>query len=414
MVVAGSTGSVGRQTLEVVSKFPDRFVVTALASSGRSIDELAEQIRHHHPRVVAVADPAAAARAEELFPDVEVREGTDGLASLADEGELVVNAVVGFAGLRLTVRTLAAGVRLALANKESLVAGGPVIQAVRTTPGAELVPVDSEHSALHQCLMAAGRDRGVRRAILTASGGPFRGMSLPELARVSVEEALAHPTWSMGPKITVDSSTLMNKGLEVIEAYELFGVPAGEAGWGLQLAQIEVVVHPESVVHSLVEFRDGAVVAQLSEPDMRLPISYALWYPERSPIAFGRIDWTSSRSLSFEPPDRETFRCLGLAYEAAEKGGPAPAWLNAANEVAVEAFLRRRIPWLAIPEVVARALDACPQRDVVGVDDVIAVDGDARKVAEAIVAEVEHEAEAFLRPLREGLCTGDASGPVEE
>ncbi len=245
--------------------------------------------------------------------------------------------------------------------------GGPVVQQARRTPGAEIVPVDSEHSAVHMCLRAATSDQAVRRIVLTASGGPFRGKTLADLGRVTVDLALDHPTWKMGPKITVDSSTLMNKGLEVIEANELFGV-----GYD----RIDVVVHPQSIVHSMVEFTDGATVAQLSMPDMRLPIGYALAYPERLSTPFGAIDWTKVGRLDFEAPDRQAFPCLDLAYEAGRLGGTAPAWLNGANEVAVQAFLDHLIPWTAIPEVIADALDAHIQ---VFPDDVeIVLDADRR------------------------------------
>jgi 1-deoxy-D-xylulose-5-phosphate reductoisomerase len=292
---------------------------------------------------------------------------------------VVVNAVVGFAGLPVTVATLRAGKRLALANKESLIAAGPVVQPLRATPGAELVPVDSEHCAVHQCLRSsAAVDREVARVVLTASGGPFRGRTAASLAEVGVDEALAHPTWKMGPKITIDSSTLMNKGLEVIEAHELFGTP---------FDQIEVVVHPQSVVHSMVEFTDGCTMAQLSLPDMRLPIGYALAYPYRIGTPFGRIDWGRLGRLDFEQPDTATFRCLPLAYEAGRMGSTAPAWLSAANEVAVEAFLAGRVRWPHIAEI----CDAVLQRYEVGpdvtVDDVIAADARARLVAATVIAD---------------------------
>ena len=265
--------------------------------------------------------------------------GPEGLAQIATVAEVAVNGVVGFAGLTVTMAALEAGRRLALANKESIIAGAPVVQRARRTPGAEIIPVDSEHCAVHQCLRAGHRD-DVERLLLTASGGPFRGRTGEELAAVDVAAALAHPTWSMGPKITVDSSTLMNKGLEVIEAHELFGIPYDA---------IDVVVHPQSVVHSMVEFTDGAVVAQLSMPDMRLPIGYALAYPDRLAGAFGAIDWATLSVLEFEPPDRTLFRCLDLAYRAGRVGGLAPAWLSAANEVAVAGFLDGRISGTTSP-----------------------------------------------------------------
>ena len=262
-----------------------------------------------------------------------------------------------------------------MANKESLIAGGPVVQAVRSTPGAEIVPVDSEHCAIHQCLRSGDR-REVRRIVITASGGPFRGRKTDELADVTVEDALAHPTWSMGPKITIDSSTLMNKGLEVIEAHELFG---------LAFDEIDVVVHRQSIVHSMVEFTDGSTVAQLAGPDMRLPIGYALAYPDRSSVAFGAIDWSEPRSLDFEAPDFDAFRCLALAYQAGRTGGTAPAWLNAANEIAVAAFLESVIPWTAIAEVIEEVLEDHDGTTPNTVDVVIDADRRARERARRAV-----------------------------
>ncbi|MGA1722701.1 MAG: 1-deoxy-D-xylulose-5-phosphate reductoisomerase [Ilumatobacteraceae bacterium] len=374
VVVAGSTGSIGRQTLEVIAAEPDRFEVLAL-SAGSSVETLVEQARAVRPRVVAVADPVARREVAAALDGVEV---VDDVAPVCAEADVVVNGVVGFAGLTVTVATLAAGRRLALANKESLIAAGPVVRPLRATPGAELVPVDSEHSALHQCLRSSvDAEREVSRLVLTASGGPFRGRSAEELASVTVAEALAHPTWSMGPKITVDSSTLMNKGLEVIEAHELFGVAYDD---------IEVVVHPQSVVHSMVEFSDGSTIAQLSMPDMRLPIAYALAWPERSSVPFGRIDWSSLGSLEFAAPDRATFRCLDLAYEAGRAGGTAPAVLSAANEVAVEAFLAGRIAWSAISEVATSVLDERGAHPPTSVEDVIEADRSARESASAWLA----------------------------
>jgi 1-deoxy-D-xylulose-5-phosphate reductoisomerase len=285
--------------------------------------------------------------------------------------------VVGFAGLPVTVETLRQGKRLALANKESLIAAGPVVQPLRATPGAELVPVDSEHGALHQCLRASvAPPREVARLLLTASGGPFRGRTADELAEVTVAAALAHPTWSMGPKITIDSSTLMNKGLEVIEAHELFGI-----GYD----QLDVVVHPQSVVHSMVEYSDGSTIAQLSLPDMRLPIGYALGYPHRLGTPFGRIDWAALRRLDFEPPDRAVFRALDVAEQAGRAGGTAPATLSAANEVAVDAFLNDRIRWRQITDVCNAVLNRHDRGAPTTVDDVVAADEWARAAASEVV-----------------------------
>jgi 1-deoxy-D-xylulose-5-phosphate reductoisomerase len=274
---------------------------------------------------------------------------------------------------------------LALANKESLIAAGPIVQRARRTPGAELVPVDSEHCAIHQCLRANDNPARVARLVLTASGGPFRGRSRGQLESVTVADALNHPTWSMGPKITVDSSTLMNKGLEVIEANELFGTPAGDAGAGIGFDQIEVVVHPQSIIHSMVEFTDAATIAQLSLPDMRLPIGYALAYPDRSTTPFGRIDWAELGRLDFEPPDLGAFRCLPLAFAAGRAGGTAPAWLNAANEVAVAAFLAGRIRWAQIADVLEATLDLHDGTPATDLDTVIDIDRRARVAADEVI-----------------------------
>ena len=319
-------------------------------------------------------------------PGIEVLAGPTALAEVAESADVTVNGVVGFAGLPVTLACLSAGKRLALANKESLIAAGPVVQRARRTPGAELVPVDSEHAALHQCLLAAGHDRTVSRLQLTASGGPFRGRSLAELAEVTVDDALNHPTWSMGPKITVDSSTLMNKGLEVIEAHELFGQPAGDLGYGLSMFDIDVVVHPQSIVHSMATFADGSTIAQLSRPDMRLPIAYALAFPDRFDVPFGAVDWSATGRLDFEPPDRAAFRCLDLAFEAGRIGGTAPAWLSAANEVAVDAFLQGTIQWVDIAAVVADTLADHDGAAADSLDDVLAADAEARHRAEKLLS----------------------------
>jgi 1-deoxy-D-xylulose-5-phosphate reductoisomerase len=377
--VVGSTGSIGTQTLEVVAAEPDRYRIVALGAA-RSVDLLAAQAHAVRPERVAIADASLAADLESRVPKgTEVWAGPEALAAVAGEAEVVVNGVVGFAGLPVTLAALEAGRRLALANKESLIAGGPVVQRARATPGAEILPVDSEHAAVHQCLQAAGSGAGtdrLARVVLTASGGPFRGRTASELASVTVAEALAHPTWAMGPKITVDSSTLMNKGLEVIEAHELFGVA---------YEQIEVVVHPQSIVHSMVEFTDGSTIAQLSQPDMRLPISYALAYPDRGQVAFGTLDWGAVGRLDFEAPDRHAFPCLDLAYEAGREGGTAPAWLNAANEVAVAAFLEGLISWKSIAEVVKETLVRHHGTNPVSVDVVLDADRLAREQARRVV-----------------------------
>lgn len=340
---------------------PDRFQVVALAC-GRDEETLRTQ-------AAEFGLPPERARV--------VGDDPEALAALAtlDDADVVLNGVVGFAGLPATLAALEAGKRLALANKESLIAAGPVVRGVRERGGGELVPVDSEHSAVYQALQAGPRER-VRKVLLTASGGPFRGRRAADLEGVAAQDALAHPTWAMGPKITVDSSTLMNKGLEVVEARELFGLDVG---------QVEVVVHPQSVVHGMVEFTDGATVAQLSMPDMRLPIAYALTAPDRATRPVGAVDWATLGSLDFEPPDLETFRCLALAYEAARRGGTAPAVLSAANEVAVEAFLDGRIGWLAIAEVVEETLDRVAVAPADTLDGVLAADHEARAEAGRVV-----------------------------
>jgi 1-deoxy-D-xylulose-5-phosphate reductoisomerase len=369
VAVAGSSGSIGTQTLDVVRAEAPHYEIVALGV-GSSIDQLVEQAKEFRPAVVAVENAERRAEAAAALPFTTVVED---FADLVEPADVVVNAVVGFAGLPVTIAALTQGKRLALANKESLIAAGPIVQPLRATPGAELVPVDSEHCAIHQSLRAsAAPEREVARILLTASGGPFRGRSAADLAGVTVEQALAHPTWAMGPKITIDSSTLMNKGLEVIEAHELFGIPYD---------RIEVVVHPQSVVHSMVEFTDGSTIAQLSLPDMRLPIGYALGYPDRIGTPFGRIDWATLGALEFEAPDRATFRCLDLSYQAGRAGGTAPAWLSAANEVAVDAFLAGEIRWDQIADVGNAALDRHDAGMPTTVEDVVAADRAARSAA---------------------------------
>jgi 1-deoxy-D-xylulose-5-phosphate reductoisomerase len=382
----GSTGSIGTQAVEVVEASPDRFRVVALAAQ-RSIDLLADQANRLRPDVVAIGDPALARELSSRVPrGTEVLAGPDAMAEAARIADVAVNGVVGFAGLPVTLAALEAGKRLGLANKESLIAGAPVVQRARLTPGAQIVPVDSEHCAIHQCLATASGGRvspdgradtdAVARLLVTASGGPFRGRTRAQLETVGIDDALAHPTWQMGPKITVDSSTLMNKGLEVIEAHELFGIPYD---------RIDVVVHPQSVVHSMVELVDGATLAQLSMPDMRLPIGYAMGWPERLPVAFGAIDWSAPLTLTFEQPDRAVFACLDLAYQAGRQGGAVPAWLNAANEVAVAAFLAGRLDWLGIAEVVEDTLNACTDDPMDSAEAVLDADRRAREHARGAV-----------------------------
>jgi 1-deoxy-D-xylulose-5-phosphate reductoisomerase len=376
----GSTGSIGTQTLEVVDRFSERFEIVALGA-GRCTALLVDQVARHRPSMVVVAD-AVAARAlrGEIGSSTEIVIGAEGLEAAAAIGDVTLNAVVGFAGLPVTISALRAGSRLALANKESLIAAAPLIERFRSTPGAELVPVDSEHCAIHQCLAGAQGARGysgIARLVLTASGGPFRQTPAAELAEVRIEDALAHPTWSMGPKITVDSSTLLNKGLEVIEAHALFGVG---------FDAIEVVVHPQSIVHSMVEFVDGSTIAQLSYPDMRLPIAYALGYPERLDAGYGSLDLSAPLRLDFEPPDLGRFPGLGLAYEAGRLGGAAPAWLSAANEEAVAAFLAGKIAWTEISQSVADVLERYEPDPLDSLEAVLAADRRARDVTTELLA----------------------------
>jgi 1-deoxy-D-xylulose-5-phosphate reductoisomerase len=327
--------------------------------------------------MVAVADATRVAELRELLPSgIGIEVGPDAAATVACDADVIVNGIMGFAGLPVTMGALAAGKRLALANKESLIAAGPVVNPLRSTPGAELVPVDSEHCAVHQCLRAGEGARHLAAIVLTASGGPFRGRTPAELSDVTIDDALAHPTWSMGPKITIDSSTLMNKGLEVIEAHELFDVAYDD---------IEVTVHPQSIVHSMATFSDGATIAQLSTPDMRLPIAYALNYPERATVPFGSLDFTTTHRLDFAPPDRTAFGCLDLGYAAGRAGQTAPAWLSAANEVVVEAFLAGVIPWRSIAELDAEALDRWDGSVADSLDAVLDADRRAREVAHGLV-----------------------------
>jgi 1-deoxy-D-xylulose-5-phosphate reductoisomerase len=378
VAVLGSTGSIGVQALGVVQASGSRFRVVALAAR-RSADRLAAQAREFRPARVALVEPAeAAALARDLPPGCRLEVGPEAVADLgaAEGAEVVLNGITGSVGLAPTLRALRAGRRLALANKESLIVGGELVTRL-ARPG-QIVPVDSEHSGLAQCLRA-GHPGEVARLVVTASGGPFRGATPADLATVTPEDALAHPTWSMGPVITVNSATLMNKGLEVVEAHLLFGLP---------FERIEVVVHPQSVVHALVEFTDGATIAQLSMPDMRLPIGLALGWPDRSRVPVGRLDWTRVHTFEFAPVDRATFPLLDLAVAAGRAGGTAPAVLNAANEEAVSAFLARRLPFTGIAEVVTRVLDAHTQPAELDLAVVLAAEQWSRDLARTLVSDV--------------------------
>ena len=375
----GSTGSIGMNVLAVVRQFPDRFRVAGL-SAGRRIDLLAEQVREFLPEVVSIADPALADRLAALLPPdcrPEILSGAEGNRRVATlpVADMVVSAVVGAVGLLPVLAAIEAGKDVGLANKETLVMAGRLIMAAVRDHGVRLLPIDSEHSAIFQAL-EAGRRQDVARIILTASGGPFRTASPEVLRTVTPAQALAHPNWSMGPKISVDSATLMNKGLEVIEARWLFAV---------EPEQIEVVVHPQSIVHSLVEFRDGSVVAQMGIPDMRIPIAYALSYPERLDLGLARLNLAQCGGLVFEPPDEERFPALRLACDALTAGGVKPAVLNAANEVAVAAFLDGQITFAAIAATVAAALDQVAQADDLDLQAILDADRAARTVAARLV-----------------------------
>jgi len=379
IAVIGSTGSIGRQAVEVVKDNVDRFRIVALAAN-RDWETLAVQAKEFRPEVVAVGDPDVAKRLAAVLPKgTDLQVGSAGLCVAAETGDVVLNCVVGFAGLEVTIAALKAGKRLALANKESLVAGGEVVRRIMESTACEIVPVDSEHCAIHQCLRSSTAGSEVARLIITSSGGPFREFASEQLAGITVDQALRHPNWVMGPKITVDSSTLMNKGLEVIEAHMLFGTP---------YPRIEVVIHPQSIVHSMVEFTDGATLAQLSNPDMMLPIGYALGYPSRLGVAYGGIDWAVLKKLEFDQPDRQVFKCLATAEEAGRRGGAYPAWMNAANEIAVEAFLAGRIRWLDIARIVEDTVAACDGTDLDSVEDVVDADRKGRLVARRLLEEI--------------------------
>jgi len=376
LVILGSTGSIGLQALDVVSRAAEELSVVGL-SAGSAWEELIAQARTHGVARIALADPDAAARAAEAWTDGEVLTGPDGLVRLITEGEceLVLNGIVGSAGLVPTVATLGEGIDLALANKESLVVGGELVTQLAQATGAQIIPVDSEHSALHQ-LLADQAPGTVQRLILTASGGPFRGRRADELAHVTIEQALAHPTWAMGGKITIDSATLMNKGLELIEAHHLFGTP---------YEQIDVIVHPQSIVHSLIQLCDGATLAHLGYPDMRVPIAYGLHYPDRVDVPVAPLDLAALGALTFEPADTETFACLRLARAAGIASGTAPCILNAANEVAVHAFLKGRLRFVEIAEVIERTLELLPAQRLHSFDSLAAADAEARRVADELV-----------------------------
>ena len=376
-MILGATGSVGTQALDVVGLSEGELEVAALAA-GRSWETVVQQAVEHRVPRIALADEDAAARAAEAWTEGEVLAGPEGLVRLITETEcdMVLNALVGSAGLGPTVATLGEGIDLALANKESLVVGGELVMALAEATSTTIVPVDSEHSALHQ-LLAGERPGTVDRLVLTASGGPFRGRRRDELSDITPEQALKHPTWDMGGRITIDCATLMNKGFEVIEAMHLFGTP---------LDRIEVVVHPQSIVHSLIQLNDGATLAHLGYPDMRVPISYALNYPDRVDVPVKPLDLPALQKLTFEEVDEDAFPCLRLAYEAARAGGTAPCVLNAADEIAVTSFLSGHLPFTGIAEVIERTLEAVEVEPVRHFSDLYRADEAAREVAQGALA----------------------------
>ncbi len=378
IAILGSTGSIGRQCLDVVESLPDRLRIVALAA-GSNLEELAGQIKRHHPSLVSVSDAAKASELSErlrsagVSPVPEIQSGGPGNRAVAThpEAQVIVSAAVGVVGLEATYAAVVAGKQVALSNKEVLVAAGELVMAAAKRTGVEILPVDSEHNAVHQCLRA-GTHPEVRRLVLTASGGPFRKTPLAQIASASPEQALAHPNWKMGQRITIDSATLVNKGFEVIEAHWLFGMP---------LDKIDVVIHPQSTIHSMVEFVDSSVLAQLGPTDMRVPIQYALTYPERVESRDIRLDWTKLRRLDFEKVSSRRFPCLKLARHAIRRGGAYPAAFNAADEVAVAAFLAHQLSFGGISQVIEQVLDRFPRSKPASIADILAADAEARKLA---------------------------------
>ena len=385
IAILGSTGSIGQSTLSVIEQHPDRFAVASLAA-GRNLDSTFDQCQRWRPQVVSMAteelaDALALRLKEAGTTGIEVIHGTAGTVRVATlpEADFVVSAIVGVSGLEATYAAVEAGKTIGLANKEAMVAAGEILTASARAKNVPLLPIDSEHNAVHQC-MRAGEKSEVKRIWLTASGGPFRNLPLADFAKITVEQALKHPTWVMGRRITIDSATLLNKGLEIIEACRLFNLPP---------SMVKVTVHPQSTVHSLVEYIDGSILAQISVTDMRLPILYAMSYPERveSDLTF---DMASLGQLNFEPPDFERFPCLRLSYEAAEKGGAACIALNAADEIAVEAFLERGIPFSAIPRTIEAVLQATPETHPATIAEVLEIDRQAREAAREAVKRISH------------------------
>jgi 1-deoxy-D-xylulose-5-phosphate reductoisomerase len=382
--ILGSTGSIGTQCLNVVGSLPGRFEVVAIAA-GSNIALAAEQVARHHPKVVSVGTERGACdlrdalkKSRHATSPPEVLFGAEGIERVAThpDAQVVVSAAVGVVGLPATYKAIEQGKHIALANKEVMVAAGEVVMAAVKRHKVDLLPVDSEHNAIHQCLRA-GENREVKRLVLTASGGPFRKTPISKLSRITPKQALAHPNWKMGQRITIDSATLMNKGFEIIEARWLFG---------MGLDKIQVVIHPQSTIHSMVEFVDGSVLAQLGPTDMRMPIQYALTYPERVPSNSCALDWSTLRKLDFEAVPVRKFPCLALAKEALRQGGPLPCALNAADEIAVAAFLDRKLPFLGIAAVIERVLDRMPRTVMTKMEDVLEADLEARRLAREEVA----------------------------
>lgn len=367
--VLGSTGSIGTQTLEI-ARYNQDIGITALAA-GSNVELLEKQVREFHPKIACLWKEEAARELKRRIRDLDVKvvSGMEGLmeAACEPEAQIVVTAVVGMIGIRPTIAAMEAGKDIALANKETLVTAGHIIMPLAKEKGVKILPVDSEHSAIFQCLQGAGENR-IHKILLTASGGPFRGRSREQLAGVQLEDALKHPNWSMGRKITIDSSTMVNKGLEVMEAHWLFDV---------DMDQVQVVIQPASVIHSMIEYEDGAVIAQLGTPDMKLPIQYALYYPERRFLPGDRLDFTKLKEITFDEPDMETFRGLKLAYEAGKAGGSLPTVFNAANELAVSLFLEKKIPYLAITDLIQGAMENHKRKAAPNVDQILAAEQEA-------------------------------------
>ncbi len=378
LVILGSTGSIGRSCLDVISRHPGRFIVRALAAYSNA-ELLAEQYQSVKPDYLCLVDETRVAelRSRLSGEPVEILVGEDELIRLAtlDDNDMVVNAVVGAAGMMASLETIKGGRALALANKESLVCGGPLFSQIMKKSGAKILPIDSEHSAIWQVL-ACGKEDELKRVIITASGGPFRDLPKKDFESITVEQALNHPTWKMGPKITIDSATLVNKGLEVIEAVVLFSIPADK---------VAVVIHPQSIIHSMVEFIDSSIIAQLSKPDMRLPITYALFWPDRVQSDFGSVNLEQLGQFTFEAPDLDRFRALKIAYQVAATGGTAPAIFNAANEVAVNAFLNKALKFTHITDIIENVVENLEVVSQPELNDILAADKDARRMATNLI-----------------------------